>query len=39
MSFNLGTQDMLAWGDVANMAIIAGMALAAIGWLVPPQQH
>jgi hypothetical protein len=31
-------QNMLAWIDIFNIAIVAGLALAIIGWLLPPSR-
>jgi len=31
-------QDMLAWRDVSDIAMLIGAALAMAGWLVPPRR-
>ena len=31
-------QNMRAWVDVFNIAIVAGIAVAIVGWVVPPRR-
>ena len=32
------TPSLQAWGDIIDITIMAGLAVGAVGWLVPPRK-